>query len=850
MRDGQLDSATVGFARVRSACPQNPAALSGLGYLALRRDDLATARATFDTLLAARPREVDALIGSALAAYRLGDTTVARLRFQRAAARAPRDTIVREYLDRLTDPATTATLPKRSRPQVLRVDARTARRHFEVPSARGAWEPFYIKGVNIGAALPGKHPAEFPPNDSTYEKWLALVSQMGANTIRVYTIHPPHFYRALARWNRAHPSQPLWLIHGVWTELPPGKEEEKYDDPTWRNGFRAEARRVVDLLHGNAAIPRRTGHASGVYTDDVSRWVLAYITGREWEPYSVLAYSKANANKTSYHGRYIDVPNGNAAEVWLGEENDALLSYEVERYHTIRPLAYTNWPTLDPLHHPTESTRQEEDSLRRWPLAESTREFDNDAIGLDATHMRGTAANPAGTFASYHAYPYYPDFMLLDPNYAQARSPEGASAYFGYLRELVEHHGDMPVVIAEYGVPSSRSMAHVTPGGWNHGGHSEQAQGAIDARLTREIHASGAAGGIVFALIDEWFKKNWLTVDFEQPLERNRLWLNVLDAEQNYGILAMRAGRADSALTIDGQAKDWGDRGNTWPTFPPAATAGDPRAIRDFRVWSDEAYVYVRLDVGAIDWTRGRYLVAIDTHRADLGGRRLAHTGAQCSTGFDFAIDLTGPNDSQLLVDRPYALYRTAPLPGSNPPQAMQIYNRPWESVAHNDDQWETLVVEPNRARVGRDGTEFPRKTYERNRLLFARQDSTSLADWYADARTGVIEVRLGWGMLQVLDPSSRFVLRGTQSDGRSPAGVETDGFRFAVASYDPASPEEGGTTLGCGEGRDAPFLYAWPTWEVPRWHQEVKPVFGALQQTFAKIRGPLSAASHESKRR
>ena len=27
-------------------------------------------------------------------------------------------------------------------------------------------------GVNIGAALPGKHPSEFPPDDGTYEKWL------------------------------------------------------------------------------------------------------------------------------------------------------------------------------------------------------------------------------------------------------------------------------------------------------------------------------------------------------------------------------------------------------------------------------------------------------------------------------------------------------------------------------------------------------------------------------------------------------------------------------------------------------------------------------------------------------
>ena len=203
--------------------------------------------------------------------------------------------------------------------------------------------------------------------------------------------------------------------------------------------------------------------------------------------------------------------------------------------------------------------------LRKWLLPETPREFDNDAIGLDAVKMRATPANPAGSFASYHAYPYYPDFLVLDPGYARARSPGGPSNYFGYLRELVEHHGDMPVMISEYGVPSSRGNAHVQPQGWNHGGHSEAEQAEIDARLTRDIHASGAAGAVLFEMIDEWFKKNWIVIDFEQPLERNRLWLNPLDAEQNYGIIAMRAGPKETAITIDGAPGDWGARGHHWP---------------------------------------------------------------------------------------------------------------------------------------------------------------------------------------------------------------------------------------------------------------------------------------------
>jgi hypothetical protein len=37
------------------------------------------------------------------------------------------------------------------------VDARTGKRVFEIPDGRGGWSPLWLKGVNIGAALPGKH---------------------------------------------------------------------------------------------------------------------------------------------------------------------------------------------------------------------------------------------------------------------------------------------------------------------------------------------------------------------------------------------------------------------------------------------------------------------------------------------------------------------------------------------------------------------------------------------------------------------------------------------------------------------------------------------------------------------
>lgn len=111
------------------------------------------------------------------------------------------------------------------------------------------------------------------------------------------------------------------------------------------------------------------------------------------------------------------------------------------------PIAFVNWPTPDPLSHPEEPNEQE------------------DLVSVDANNVRPTAAWPGGTFANYHAYPYYPDFLRYEPGLQQAR-------YAG-------------------------------PVGRDQGGHSEQDALAIDADTLRLIKVQGISGGFVFAWTDE-----------------------------------------------------------------------------------------------------------------------------------------------------------------------------------------------------------------------------------------------------------------------------------------------------------------------------------------------------------
>ena len=759
-RRGALEEATRFFARAAAACPGHSGAMVGLGFVALRNNDPAAAQARFDGALAADSNNADAWYGRGLARRRRGDLPGALAAWRRALRIAPD---YHDAADALLAAGVDSGVPRPpfTRSPVALVPARTSGERFEIRQ-EGAWRSFYVKGINLGAALPGKFPAEFPTGDSTYARWLELMAAAHANVVRVYTILPPAFYRALAAWNAAHPDRALWLVHGVWAEPPP---RDDYDHPAWKQAFRHEMRRVVDVVHGRGVIAARPGHAFGRYDADVSTHVLAFIIGREWEPFTIKHYNRRRARHTTYAGRFLAVDRGTPADAWMAEQCDYLQTYEWDNYHAARPIAYTNWPTLDPLRHATEPTREEELQIRRRQgLATRTRlkEYDNDGDGLDAMLVRPTAANPAGYFAAFHAYPYYPDFIGLDSAYGTARSSAGASHYSGYLLDLKRHHRGRPVLIAEYGVPSSRGLAHLDADGLHHGGHDEAGMAAVDARLTREIREAGLAGGILFAWLDEWFKHNWVVIDLALPAERTRLWHNVQNAEQHYGLLGQYAGDADRPVP-GGDAARW--RGGALPL----SYGNDSLRLR---VGWDPAYLYLAIEdprAGAAGAAgAARYRIGIDTYRTDRGQFLLPDDLGPSSIGVEFVVVVNDTTDAQLLVARSYNPY-LGPRPGMQPTDLDPFYHDAATVDRRQvDGAFDSLFVTTNRFRVARDGRRFAARGVNRGRLQYGRAATASNADWFLDRSEGMLEVRLPWNLLNVTDPSSRTVPRAGLAPRRS----------------------------------------------------------------------------------
>src|SRR5690606_25885778 len=98
---------------------------------------------------------VDAAIGLGLATYRHGDLPRAHRAFALADSLEPGNATARDYLRRIPAPVDSTALPPKRRPTQTVIAARIGARIFEVPDGHGGWRPFWMKAVNLGAALPG-----------------------------------------------------------------------------------------------------------------------------------------------------------------------------------------------------------------------------------------------------------------------------------------------------------------------------------------------------------------------------------------------------------------------------------------------------------------------------------------------------------------------------------------------------------------------------------------------------------------------------------------------------------------------------------------------------------------------
>ncbi len=200
---GEMEGALARLKPLLSGYDPPEEALLLAGFAHYRLGQLEEALYAFSRLVGTLKGGPEALYGFGLALRALGDLEGARSALEEALRRGYGD--AEPVLRTLPPPSPPAPKARKAPPPF-----RAEKGRFWVEG-----KPFQVRGVNLGMALPGRFPAEFPEEVWLYRAWLELLSAMGANAVRVYTLLPPAFYRALLGHNLTHPKSPLYLFQGI-----------------------------------------------------------------------------------------------------------------------------------------------------------------------------------------------------------------------------------------------------------------------------------------------------------------------------------------------------------------------------------------------------------------------------------------------------------------------------------------------------------------------------------------------------------------------------------------------------------------------------------------------------------
>ncbi|MDP4223405.1 MAG: T9SS type A sorting domain-containing protein [Bacteroidota bacterium] len=621
-----------------------------------------------------------------------------------------------------------------------------------------------LKGINLGSSPPGYFPGEigYAISADQYEKWIRKMANAGFNCIRVYTLHPPAFYEKLADYNQRHQDNPLLLFQGIWLdEVEDASDPESNDLLNRVPSFTKEIHEVIDCINGNGDIAYRYGKSYGRYLTDVSRWTAGYIIGREISPQEVDTTDNRHPETNSFSGSNLSITGGKASEVFVTEMLDATISYEAANYTVRRPVSISSWPTLDPLTHPTELFT------------------DEDKASYDLAKISLKIPEP-GIFASFHAYPYYPNFVSEEPAYQAYSDSYGPDSYLGYLNALKAHFSNMPLVVAEFGVPSSWGSAHQSFSNMHHGGYSEQQQGEKDLRLMHNIIDANCAGGFMFAWMDEWFKPTWIVSYLEAygmvsdgvTIPTRQLWHNLASPEQNFGLVSY-------------------DQTGTLP-FVAYQTDRPSGPLKKVSATNDNSCFFLEVEANRTLKSGDTVMVGFDTYISGLG-ESLLPNGKVLNNRSEFLLTMVLSDDTAL-----YHVTEAYDMNGLTP--RFDLTNhvvQKFQSTVTDGAPWKVMQwINDGYTLTHQDIGKVPME----NSATFSFGQRTAVA--WKDSK---IEIRIPWTMLYFRDPTQMKVIDGAVSyDG---------GYNYEILTA--SSDGIAVSVYFDGVVTSSQSRYTWPLWLI-----------------------------------
>ncbi|NOV03779.1 hypothetical protein [Paenibacillus planticolens] len=606
----------------------------------------------------------------------------------------------------------------------------------------GQWKKLYVKGVDIGRTVPGNPEGTYPDDPAFYSDWFEKIANMNANAIRVYTRMPAVFYRALDIYNDNHPDNRLYLFQNIAVDQEP--PAGNYLDKAYHAAVEKSAEDTINAIHGNATIESADGKSSDVYINDVSGYVLGYLITPDLSSDRVAATDAGNPSYR-YTGEYVSAgSSATPTESWLAAISNKVYEYEQQSYQMQHPAGIVSIPELD----------------RVYQDMYNAANGNNKAPAVTMNHLDTTNKVTSGLFGAYNMFPDQPVFR-------SGEADEAKPSYAGfkaYLNNFMKTQNKYPVLISEFGLPTSA-------------GSTEDGQGSGIVSLIAMIKDSGAMGGLIYEWADEWGASSKLTSPLMIPYNRGPLWHNVVDPEQNYGVLAMESKiPKDYAMTLRGS---------------------DPLNTLAFN--SDESYFYIKADFQTLPaFDQKRIMIYLDTIDRKNGEYMISPEGEENWSGAEFNINIDSQNKADLLV-----------IPTYNTSKGSYF-----SSVST------TGIFEKM------DGS-----------TLIPGRFENSMSQFYVEGNT--LNVRIPWTRLNFSDPSSLLVLSDEKNKGAVESLKEalsvrmTDGIVLSLVVMDKATQKvdyhfpESVTSSGYR-------TFSWNTWDIPQPVSRTKTSYNMIREAFA----------------
>ena len=262
--------------------------------------------------------------------------------------------------------------------------------------------------------------------------------------------------------------------------------------------------------------------------------------------------------------------------------------------------------------------------------------------------------------------------------------------------------------------------------------------------------SSNCGGGMMFAWIDEWFKRTWIVDPMDYDSDQRIRWHNVTSPEQNFGLLGYK--QADT---------NWDDSTIWKEEF------GADEPITSIQANSDFSYLRVRLNTNGHLGESETLWLSLDTYNKDLGESILPQ-GQTMTNRPEFVLRINN-NSAELYVTEAYdlfAIWHHETDAATQKLQSIASDGKPWKIV-----RWKNNTPGHEVQYIGSMGV-------NRLNIPVKTTDAVILKGDY-------IEIKIPWTLLNITDPSRGTVVHRDGDFTPYTTDRTSDGINFGIAYND-----------------------------------------------------------------